>query len=384
MSINRRVKYYLHGEAQDGVYPYLPNQYETAEGVLIEFANSIKEIDGKSFQVTEAIIEDIETPEIKLIDMCFASCEKEEWTDDSPIIQFKDPKFLEALVSYSYEGDRCDKNNDGQISEKEASVITTLYVINDIRNMDEIKYFTALTKLSCYNNQLTSLDLSKNTALISLSCPDNQLTSLDLSKNTALTELYCYGNQLTSLDLSKNTALTFLNCTTNQLTSLDLSGCTALEYLNCSFNQLTSLDLSNNTALTQLDCDGNQLTSLDVSNNTALTELWCMNNQLTSLDLGGCTALELLRCNDNQLTSLDLSGCTALESLWCFSNDITSLDVSMCRGLEYFQPVCKSAGVDYDTKLPLESLKIYKYHILNSDDIYVIEEVYGDIIEYVE
>ena len=68
MSINRRVKYYLHGEAQDGVYPYLPNQYETAEGVLIEFANSIKEIDGKSFQVTEAIIEDIETHEIKLID----------------------------------------------------------------------------------------------------------------------------------------------------------------------------------------------------------------------------------------------------------------------------------------------------------------------------
>ena len=46
----------------------MPNQYETTEGVLIEFANSIKEIDGKSFQVTEAIIEDPETHEINHID----------------------------------------------------------------------------------------------------------------------------------------------------------------------------------------------------------------------------------------------------------------------------------------------------------------------------
>lgn len=68
MSINRRVKYYLHGEAQDGVYPDMPNQYETTEGVLIEFANSIKEIDGKPFQLTEAIIEDPETHEINHID----------------------------------------------------------------------------------------------------------------------------------------------------------------------------------------------------------------------------------------------------------------------------------------------------------------------------
>ena len=68
MSINRRVKYYLHGEAQDGVYPDLPNQYEMAEGILIEFANSIKEIDGKPLQVTEAIVEDHETYEIKHID----------------------------------------------------------------------------------------------------------------------------------------------------------------------------------------------------------------------------------------------------------------------------------------------------------------------------
>lgn len=74
MSINRRVKYYLHGEAQDGVYPDMPNQYETAEGVLLEFANSTREIDSKAFQVTEAIIEDLKTHEVKTIDYHLIKC----------------------------------------------------------------------------------------------------------------------------------------------------------------------------------------------------------------------------------------------------------------------------------------------------------------------
>ena len=54
----------------------------------------------------------------------------------------------------------------------------------------------------CYNNQLTSLDVSHNTALTQLACSNNQLTSLDVSHNTALTWLWCYNNQLTSLDVS--------------------------------------------------------------------------------------------------------------------------------------------------------------------------------------
>ena len=151
---------------------------------------------------------------LPLMVMCAASCEKEKeeevWTDDSPIIQFKDPRFLEAILinNYDNEGNSIDKNGDGQISEKEASIVTYLQLIEcGIRAIDEIKYFTALTELDCYYNQLTSLDVSKNTALTTLTCSDNDLTSLDVSKNTALTNLYCAGNQLTSLDVSKNTAL---------------------------------------------------------------------------------------------------------------------------------------------------------------------------------
>ena len=277
------------------------------------------------------------------------------------IIEFKDPAFLKAILLH----DAADKNGDKKISKAEAALITSLSVGAStsgpqIRVMDEIKYFTALTILYC---------------------DYNQLTSLDLSNNTALTELSCSGNQLTSLDLSNNTALTDLRCSNNQLTSLDLSGCAALTYLNCYGNQLTSLDLSKNTALTELDCAHNQLTSLDLSKNTALESLSCYSNQLTSLDVSNNTALTILQCEYNQLTSLDLSNNTALTELECYSNDITSLDVSMCRGLEIFEPVFRG---NYDTKLPLESLKIYKYHIIDADDMSAIEKVYGDIIEYVE
>ena len=72
-------------------------------------------------------------------------------------------------------------------------------------------------------------------------------------------------NQLTTLDVSKNTALTTLDCSKNQLTALDVSQNTALKWLSCSYNQLTTLDVSKNTALTRLDCRKNPLRALDVS-----------------------------------------------------------------------------------------------------------------------
>ena len=163
---------------------------------------------------------------LPIMALSLASCEKnqgeEEWTDDSPIIQFKDPYFLNAVLEGGYrlaegpnpitggdepwagEEENVDKNGDGQISEKEASVVEALSMsCAGIRGMDEIKYFTALTWLECDFNDLTSLDLSKNTALTQLECRGNELTSLDLSKNTALEYLYCHYNPLQKLILYK-------------------------------------------------------------------------------------------------------------------------------------------------------------------------------------
>jgi Leucine-rich repeat (LRR) protein len=137
-----------------------------------------------------------------------------------------------------------------------------------------------------------------------------------IEKFTALTQLSCYGNQLTSLDVSNNTALTYLDCNFNQLTSLDVSNNTSLTSLQCVFNPLGTLDVSQNTALTVLYCDNNQLTSLDVSQNTALSELLCKNNQLISLDLSNNTNLTLLQCNNNSnLNCIEVSDVSWANSI---------------------------------------------------------------------
>jgi hypothetical protein len=222
-----------------------------------------------------------------------------------------------------------DYGADGILTDKEIVAIKTIAINKtSATNLKGIECFTALIRLWCEKNQLTSLDVSKNTALKELVCDNNQLTSLDLSKNTALTTLWCEKNQLTSLDLSKNTELTSLSFGWNYLTSIDLSKNTALTTLWCEKNQLTSLNLSKNMALKRIWCEKNQLTSLNLSKNTALNELVCRDNQLTSLDLSKNTELTSLNCQNNQLTSLDVSKNTALQDINCSINYLTSLDVS--------------------------------------------------------
>ena len=187
---------------------------------------------------------------LAIVAISFNACSKDEtWPDDSPIIEFKDSYFLEALVKGTddYDGSKIDKNGDGKISEKEASVVRGLRLSDfKIRCIDEISYFTALETLYCDHNQLTSLDVSKNTELDTLHCDNNQLTSLDVSKNTKLGWFYCDNKQLTSLDVSKNTELSYLYCNNNQLTSLDLSKNAELYSLNCSGNNLKSVIVQRN------------------------------------------------------------------------------------------------------------------------------------------
>ncbi len=203
---------------------------------------------------------------LPLLAMIAVSCEKDskELSGDD-IIEFKDPNFLKALLTvqeiYIYDEETpsmidVDANKDGKISVNEAQKVKELFLLDyeteesfNIREMPEIKYFTALRFLFCSDNQLTTLDLSKNTALEYLDCDVNQLTTLDVSGCTALEYLYCSDNQLTTLDVSKNTALTDLSCYNNQLTSLDLSKNTALKYLDCHNNPLKKIILPTNHSL---------------------------------------------------------------------------------------------------------------------------------------
>lgn len=290
------------------------------------------------------------------------------------IIQIKDPNFLKALLvvkDMTIDGklihQDIDRNLDGQISVEEAKQVTHLQLgknydkdeetneplYSDLRNIDEIRYFTSLKELKCDDNQLISLDLSKNTALEYLDCSNNYLTSLNLDKNTSLTYLECDGNQWTTLDLSKHSSLKEVYCEKNDL-ELNLSECKVLYHIVCD---VKTLNLSGCTSLYELNCSCKQLTTLNLSGCTALEELHCARKQLTSIDVSGCTALVILDCSNNQLTTLDLSTNTILKSLWCENN-------------------------------PLTRLILYKHHTISTTDGYshYPEENYHyrDIIEYAE
>lgn len=176
----------------------------------------------------------------------FTSCEKnnENELSGDDIIQFEDPNFLKALLCvqeiemFDTQSEEfimrlvdVDRNKDGQISVNEAQNVLALPLFTyngerksfNVQSMPEIKYFTSLTYLDCFGNQLTSLDISNNTALTYLDCGDNYLTELDVNSNTALAYLACDGNQLTELDLRNNTALRWLLYEDNPLTKIILN-----------------------------------------------------------------------------------------------------------------------------------------------------------------
>ena len=189
-------------------------------------------------------------------------------------INFPDENFRKYLLEQEF-------GKDGIVTPDENGKIKNIYCTGKgIRNLKGIEFFTYLEKLDCLNNQLSTIDVSKNTALELLACDQNQLTSLDLSNNRALKTLWCNSNQLTYLDLSNNVALETLWCYDNQISTLNISNSTALINLECQGNQLTSLDVSKNLALNKLWCDFNQLTSLDVSKNTNLIDLGCSRNKI--------------------------------------------------------------------------------------------------------
>ncbi len=166
-------------------------------------------------------------------------------------------------------------NDDKVFTSRISGVIQLDIQKLNIASFIGIEDFALLKVLNCSANPLSaSLDISANTALTRLICNSNKLTSLDVSQNVALTHLESRYNSFTSLNVSTNTALKTLQLEENKLTSLDVSQNAALKVLMCSNNLLSSLNISFNDSLTNLICDKNQLTSLDVSQNTVLGTLY--------------------------------------------------------------------------------------------------------------
>lgn len=205
-------------------------------------------------------------------------------------------------VFRKYVEDNIDKADttglkDGKLSQAERDAVTKI-------NIDK-KNCTDLTGIAYFAN------------LTTLSCEHNGLKELNLEDNESLTKLYCSDNQLTTLDVSKNVKLRILQCANNGMEKLNLGDITQLTSLQCEYNNLTELDVSKNPYLEELQCRENKLRRVVIGNKYRLTGLYLQGNQLTSLDLSGTTSkiLNLDNLWQRRAIDVDEDGTFDLNSL---------------------------------------------------------------------
>ena len=161
------------------------------------------------------------------------------------IINIPDTAFKSYLLALY------DTDGDGEIRTLEAEVITNISCSGrKITKLTGIEHFANLQSLDCSNNQISSLDLSKNDVLTTLNCSTNNIAILNLHKNIALKNLSCCGNKITDLSLVNNTALKSIMCYDNpnlinlilwdsfDFSNIDLSVNNGLKIINAAGNSL--------------------------------------------------------------------------------------------------------------------------------------------------
>ena len=174
-----------------------------------------------------------------------------------------------------------------------------------IANLKGIEHFYNLQTLICNDNQLTSVDLTKNVNLSTLNLSNNSLSTIDLSKNKELNTLALRNNKLESLDIINNSSLEYLYANNNLLTGINIAANWMLKYLDINDNKLNTLDLSYVESLIEVNCQNNKLTEISVGN---IARLNCSNNNLTGLKFDAYSGanFKYLNCSDNAINGANV------------------------------------------------------------------------------
>ena len=245
---------------------------------------------------------------------------------------FPDDNFRAVIKGRDY-----DSDGNGILSAREIGLTLNIYCEGmGIKSLKGVEYFVDLQGLWCKDNQIASMDISKNKDLRGLWCSGNEFTSIDISQNKELVWVYCYDCKLKSLDVTHNPKMEFIECNTNPIKSLDLTHNPELTLLTCGSCELTKLDLSKNTKLAHVDAFRNHLKKLDVTNNPKMKRLDIWDNEgLGSVDISKCPGLQYYNCANNDVRSIDVSNNPELNKLICSYNQIKKLDVSKNPKLVY-------------------------------------------------
>ncbi|MBU2920582.1 T9SS type A sorting domain-containing protein [Winogradskyella psychrotolerans] len=274
----------------------------------------------------------------------------------------------ENFKAYLVGNTAINTNGDTEISVAEAQAFTGELLINglSIEYLTGIEEFVNITRLDCYNNNLTSLDVSNNLALTRLHCSDNQIETLDISANTQITDIQCHNNGvLSELNIANgnNSNINWMKAYGNSLSCIQIDAgftppadagiysqgwtkgdsavygddCAALNQIvnipddsfksylvnnnSINLNGDTEITLAEAQATTELIMDGigiEDLTGIEAFTN--LTRLDVPNNSLTTIDVSNNLSLTRLHAGFNNLTSLDIRLNTNINELFCHEN----------------------------------------------------------------
>lgn len=277
------------------------------------------------------------------------------------------------------------------LTDEQLSTITNINCyekdINDTKGLEKL---TSLQVLNLRNNNISSIDVSKNTSLQVLNLNSNNLTNIDISLLSDLQWLLLTDNNITNIDLTKNTKIQELELNKNKITKLNLENNTELSRINISSNNLSNLDLSNNNKLRSIYASNNEISNIKLPTTDTVENIVLNHNRINSIDLSGLTGLTNLNLSVNQLSSIDLSKNINLIYLYISSNNLTSIDLSELKELQSFNAVLNkfdSPNIPYPEKLVsltveadwIENYDFSKFSNLNSLNIndYYIVPVYG-------
>jgi len=259
-------------------------------------------------------------------------------------------------------------NSDSEISVAEAQAFSGELLINglSISDLTGIEAFINITRLDCYSNNLTTLDVSNNLALTRLHCANNQIETLDISANTLITDIQCHNNGvLYELNLANgnNSNINWMKAYGNSLSCIQIDAgfsppadagiysqgwtkgnsafysddCAALNQIvnipdanfksflvndsSINVNNDSEISMAEAQATTQLIMNGIGIANLTgIEAFTNLTRLDVPNNSLTTIDVSNNLSLTRLHVGFNNLTSLDIRLNTSINELFCYSN----------------------------------------------------------------
>lgn len=294
---------------------------------------------------------------------------------DTEII-FKDP-YLEDVVR------RLIGKSLGSVYVSDVTQITSLTArVKGIRDIEDLRYFTALEELDLYGNQITDLSpLGGLSKLKKLNISRNYTGLFDkfggtgmslqgISSLVLLENLEADGNGITDLSpIADLVNLKYLSLSENSITSVEaLSKLTQLTTLYMGRNQISDISpLAGLTELKTLSLESNCSSELDANGN----EIWKGLSDITAVE--GLTSLTWLNISHNIITSIEpASSLFYLEYLNAASNNIA--DIEYMRGsrvrvlnLEY------NRLSRYDAILEMDRLEEIMYQGNPNNDVLALE-----------